>query len=76
MPKKTEKIESEVKEEVRPSIVEAPNAKVNKTAVQVFNKNDKFVREYTIAKHGSEFAELAKEYAGKIGGSYRFPIIL
>ena len=37
-------------------------------SVSVYDKDGKFVRTYTEEDQGDNFAELAEEYAGKIGG--------
>ena len=39
--------------------------------VSVLKENGEFVRSYSLSDHGKDYKKLAKEYAGKIGGSIK-----
>jgi len=66
----------EEEEEAEPNLEKAPDAKVDKSRVQVYNKSGNYVRTYTEELHGKKALGYAEEYAKKIGGSVRFPILL
>lgn len=44
---------------------------VKSASASVYTSRGQFVRTYTKSIHGSKFDDLAKEYAGKIGGTVR-----
>lgn len=64
MPKKKE-LEVEVAAE------ETVAAVAPKTEFSVYTAQDGYVRTYSVEVQGERAEELAKEYAGKIGGSVR-----
>ena len=46
-------------------------AKQAKTSFDVYDINSVMVRTYSVEQHGEDAESLAKEYAGKIGGSVK-----
>jgi hypothetical protein len=46
-------------------------AEAKKTSFEVFDKDGNYVRTYSGELHGKKAGEFAKEYAGKIGGSFK-----
>lgn len=59
-------------EQAQSSAPEKPKRASAKTTAGVFNVSDslgKFIRAYTVEKHGPEAGKLAKEFASKIEGT-------
>jgi hypothetical protein len=60
-------------EQVAPADIQPPNVPARKSGdyAEVVTAEGAPVRRYTYDDHGPDFAQLAAQYAGKIGGSVR-----
>ena len=58
-------------EESAPAAAPEEVKKGKKTSFDVYNRDNSFVRTYSVEQHGKDAEANAEEYAGKIGGSVK-----